>query len=142
MRFGDLVEKIIPDELVSIFEEAKNWTPREYTSGDDPKIVIQKIINNTKPLGYFDTGLISLAELNNLSWVGTPNNWILIYKQENQGFAKLFNWAENRSLNSAIRHYIQGICLGYPIDNIEKFVMDGFKTSDYKLAVIASRIML
>lgn len=132
---------LIPKQIGEIHELLLRWAPKynpdiqknapripeRLTHAGLDKIEINQIIrvaNGTKPATLTKKEYRGFLDQHDLAYIKMPgsDNFVVAVKHENLDFLKYFQFAFKFDQDSAARHYMIGIGLGYPEAKVLQFI--------------------
>jgi hypothetical protein len=123
------VSEMLPSRHKRAFSKAYSWEPKLQSWKFDADESCKAVVSGNKPVayGYRDDIIQELAERYGLEY----NNAGVLFAPENEDVADLIAYAWGKwGVRSPLTHYVTGICLGYPVDDVTRFSMQYVDPSD------------
>lgn len=133
MRLKQICESIEPSAVMAMlptsqhaaFKKALGWQPRLQSQQANDDLNLNLVAAGKKPVMIMlqPTAERVQALRKKLSvYPSVAGNQVLAALPDNEDMIDLINWAYGRmSIDTPELHYIVGICLGYPIEEVKKF---------------------
>ncbi len=115
---------MLPTRYKKAFSKAYTWPNKTSSYLWTPEESCEAVVKGIKPIayGYNDKVKAVLADKYHLN-----NLHDCLFLDDNYDIADLVGYASSKfDIRSPIRHYLIGICCGYPINEVEKFANSYF----------------
>lgn len=131
IAYADRDVYVIPKKIGNILESLLEWTPkydpgRAFQLGATKALLehIALVIKGDKPAALVTPAYIPILEKHGLAYVTMPNSEdnIITVSMDMLYLLEYFRFAYGFDMDTAARHYLLGIGLGYSEDKVLKFI--------------------
>lgn len=116
----EYVSSILPTRYSRVFQRAISWpTTSSSFIGSGPDKQAKAVVDGLKPIVYgFREDVMTILSVN----FGLEHAGNCLFLSDNRDIADLLSYAEAKfEIHSPIRHFIIGVCCGYPLADVVRF---------------------
>lgn len=122
------IRQMLPTRYTKALQKAYEWQPKLETQRLNADQQAELVLVGKKPLSYGHNERV-LSELSNK--YGLDSDYYSLFLPDNRDLAELITFTVGRfEIRSPVRHFIIGLCCGYPVESVEKFSSQYLRPDD------------